>query len=174
MPTGPGYTDPQGVWRYGEADENPMTSDLLNRGMSSVSTQLGLIRADITNLQNPPDTDWRAVMPSTTPTVPTGFAKCNTGWTAESSYRFGAFAFRVRDGQVSIGTACKFVGAVALDAVVFVLPVGMRPSRSVWGPSTFGGSSFVHVQPDGSVCVGDSRPAGTNVLITTINFPAAL
>lgn len=45
MPTGPGSLDAQGIWKYGENDENPLASDLLNRLATSVSTQLQLDRS---------------------------------------------------------------------------------------------------------------------------------
>ena len=40
MPIGPGGLDPNGIWQYGEDDSEALASDLLNLGMSSVSTAL--------------------------------------------------------------------------------------------------------------------------------------
>lgn len=52
MATGPGFTDPQGVYMIGETDERPLGSDLLNLPGKSVSTQLGLVRAELRALRD--------------------------------------------------------------------------------------------------------------------------
>lgn len=57
MPLGSGYIDSQGVYRYGEADERPLGSDLLNLLAESVSDTVGDVRdaiqvlADLTTPQ---------------------------------------------------------------------------------------------------------------------------
>lgn len=52
MATGPGFTDPQGVYMIGETDERPLGSDLLNLPGQSISTQLALVRADFEALRD--------------------------------------------------------------------------------------------------------------------------
>jgi len=47
MPTGPGGLDANGVWQYGEDDTEALASDLLNLGMSSISTEVGLLDAAV-------------------------------------------------------------------------------------------------------------------------------
>ncbi len=47
MPTGPGGLDANGVWQYGEDDTEALASDLLNLGMASVSTEVGLLDAAV-------------------------------------------------------------------------------------------------------------------------------
>lgn len=44
MPLGIGALDAEGIWQYGESDEESLASDLLNYLADSVSTQLGLDR----------------------------------------------------------------------------------------------------------------------------------
>lgn len=41
MPIGPGGLDSNGIWQFGEDDSEALASDLLNLGMSSVSTAIG-------------------------------------------------------------------------------------------------------------------------------------
>ena len=45
MPIGPGGLDPNGIWQFGEDDSEALASDLLNLGMSSVSTAIGSLPA---------------------------------------------------------------------------------------------------------------------------------
>ncbi|WP_449279621.1 hypothetical protein [Leucobacter sp. GX0328] len=52
MATGPGFTDAQGVYMLGEADERPLASDLFNLPGASISAQLGLVRNEIQNLRD--------------------------------------------------------------------------------------------------------------------------
>ena len=176
MPLGPGAIDAQGIWIYGEDDDTPLASDLLNFGQSSTSTQIALVRADIANLADPPDTDWRTVMPATTTTVPEGEAKYNTAWSGESSSRFQLLAFRVRGGHVYITGAAKRTGPIAVDDVMLVLPPNARPTRSLYIPVVFAGAStFFHIQPSGAVCVGAAVAAATvHTVIMSTSFPAAL
>ena len=47
MPTGPGGLDANGVWQYGEDDTEALASDLLNLGMASISTEVGLLDAAV-------------------------------------------------------------------------------------------------------------------------------
>jgi len=47
MPIGPGGLDANGVWQYGEDDTEALASDLLNLGMASVSTEVGLLDAAV-------------------------------------------------------------------------------------------------------------------------------
>lgn len=47
MPTGPGALDTEGIYQYGEDDERPLGSDLLNLLANSVSTQFTLTRDEI-------------------------------------------------------------------------------------------------------------------------------
>lgn len=51
MPAGPGAADAEGVRLYGEADSEALASDLLNLGLESVSTQFGLDRARLDDLE---------------------------------------------------------------------------------------------------------------------------
>lgn len=52
MPTGPGGLDAEGVWQYGEDDTEALASDLLALGFGSVSTQFGLDRARLDDLED--------------------------------------------------------------------------------------------------------------------------
>jgi hypothetical protein len=45
MPIGPGGLDSNGIWQFGEDDSEALASDLLNLGMSSVSTAIGSLPA---------------------------------------------------------------------------------------------------------------------------------
>ena len=45
MPIGPGGLDSNGIWQFGEDDSEALASDLLNLGMSSVSTAIGALPA---------------------------------------------------------------------------------------------------------------------------------
>lgn len=47
MPAGAGYIDAQGIYRYGELDERPLASDLLDLLAASISAQLQDIRDEI-------------------------------------------------------------------------------------------------------------------------------
>jgi hypothetical protein len=51
MPAGPGGVDSNGVYLYGESDAASPVSDMLNLGLSSVSTQLTNDRSRLTNLE---------------------------------------------------------------------------------------------------------------------------
>lgn len=48
MPTGPGGSDAQGIWQFGEDDADALSSDLLNRLAESVSTELAVDRGRLT------------------------------------------------------------------------------------------------------------------------------
>lgn len=172
MPTGPGSFDAQGVWQYGESDENPLGSDLLNRGMKSVSNQLALVRADLLDLQDPPDTDWRVVLPKTTSVVPDGEAKLLGTWEQDSSARFEKLSFRVRDGHVYISGAAKRAGTAPANDPIFQLPPGMRPSRSLPVVGTIYTSNTIIYADTGGYVRVDSTIAGT--VIFSLQFPAAL
>ena len=47
MPTGPGGLDSNGIWQFGEDDSEALASDLLNLGMASISTEVGLLDAAV-------------------------------------------------------------------------------------------------------------------------------
>lgn len=51
MALGPGYTDPQGIWQFGEDDVEILMSDLLNVGQVSVSQQLTLAKGRLAVLE---------------------------------------------------------------------------------------------------------------------------
>lgn len=52
MPTGPGALDTEGVYQYGDDDERPLGSDLLNLLANSVSTQFSLTRDEIQSIRD--------------------------------------------------------------------------------------------------------------------------
>jgi len=47
MPIGPGGLDSNGIWQFGEDDSEALASDLLNLGMASISTEVGLLDAAV-------------------------------------------------------------------------------------------------------------------------------
>lgn len=174
MPTGPGSFDAQGVWQYGESDENPLASDVLNRGMKSVSDQFALVRADLLDLQDPPDTDQRLVLPSATTPLPDGEAKFEVPWVSEASTRFLGLAFRVRGGHVYITGAAKSTAVKPANNVIFRLPPNARPSRAIPFWAIYNGvSSYVHIQTSGDVIL-DAAATVNGTVIFSAQFPAAL
>lgn len=54
MATGPGYLDENGIYQFGESDTETLMSDLLNRGMESVSQQFDADRLRLDNLEDAP------------------------------------------------------------------------------------------------------------------------
>jgi hypothetical protein len=51
MPIGVGGLDAEGVWQYGEDDTETLASDLLGLGFGSVSTQFGIDRARLDDIE---------------------------------------------------------------------------------------------------------------------------
>lgn len=174
MALGPGYFDDEGIYHHGEDDENPLTSDLWGRLSDSVRDQFELVRADISDLQDPPDTGWRDVLASTTPTVPDGYSKFVAPWIPTSSARFYSLSIRVRDGHVYVTGAAQSTTVVGVQSTIFILPPGMWPSRPMVAWATYGSTSqWVYVTTDGEVKLEAATSVG-NTIIFTLQFPAAL
>lgn len=111
MAAGAGFYDAQGVWQYGESDAIALVSDMLNKGMDSVSDAIATDRTRLTALETATnDSGWITL------TLTAG------GWTVAQPVRYrkiGAVVYM--DGELVNGT----VGAT----VIATLPAGYRPSK---------------------------------------------
>lgn len=148
MANGPGYTDDQGVWRYGEDDDETLASDLLNLGQASVSEQFALDRARLNTLEA--DTGW--VNATLAPqTVVAG---------VPARYRLISGLLFMQGRLTQNGSA------------LFILPVGRRPSvthRYLVAVGTTGsGVAPLVVSTDGTVYTVQ----GATVNLSLPPFPA--
>lgn len=145
-----GALDANGIWQYGEDDSTSPWSPYMNLGQGSTTTQVGLLKAATA------DSGW--IIP----------ASLGGSW-ADFDATEAAFAraqYRKKNGWTEITGAIKN-GATGPANVVFTLPAGYRPRKSMfWITPANAGVADVRVNAAGQVYVQGYYASGTNGIVS--------
>ena len=145
MSAGPGYTDAEGVYFFGEADEEALFSDLLNLLSTAVSAQLVLVRAGADTADGRLDDLEDA-------TADTGWIDCTlkSGWSAVTDFT---------PQRRKIGPVVYLRGrAQSGSGACITLPAGWRPAQvmRLAGQTTTGAADSIRIDTNGDVTSSSS------------------